>query len=94
MSKPRKPRAKKSSASLEEENRRLRQELELFRALGDFDAAGFSVDRLLSRFLTRAMKFFKTNAGTVFSLDPETKELVFKVVRGKARAKLKGMRLK
>ena len=40
------------------------------------------------------MKFFKTNAGTVFSLDPETNELVFKVVRGKARSRLKGMRLK
>jgi HD-GYP domain-containing protein (c-di-GMP phosphodiesterase class II) len=83
-----------SIAEIEEENRRLRQELELFRALGDFDAAGFSVERLLSRFLTRAMKFFKTNAGTVFSLDPETDELVFKVVRGKARSRLKGMRLK
>jgi HD-GYP domain-containing protein (c-di-GMP phosphodiesterase class II) len=96
VSKPRKPKTKKSAVKLEEENRRLRQELELFRVLGDFDLRGrrgFSVDRLLSRFLTRAMKFFKTNAGTVFSLDPETKELIFKVVRGKARAKLKGMRL-
>jgi HD-GYP domain-containing protein (c-di-GMP phosphodiesterase class II) len=96
VSKPRKPKTKKSAGKLEEENRRLRQELELFRVLGDFDLRGrrgFSVDRLLSRFLTRAMKFFKTNAGTVFSLDPETKELIFKVVRGKARAKLKGMRL-
>ena len=94
MSKPRKTRTKKSPAKLEEENRRMRQELELFRALGDFDTAGFSVDRLLSRFLTRAMKFFKTNAGTVFSLDPGTRELIFKVVRGKARARLKGLRLK
>ncbi len=87
-------RATRSVLGIKEENRRLRQELELFRALGDFDAAGFSVDRLLSWFLTRAMKFFKTNAGTVFSLDPETDELEFRVVRGKARSRLKGLRLK
>jgi HD-GYP domain-containing protein (c-di-GMP phosphodiesterase class II) len=98
VSKPGKQKKPRQNVSrLEEENRRLRQELELFRALGDFDVrkrTGFSVDGLLSRFLARAMKFFKTNAGTVFSLDPETHELVFRVVRGRARSRLKGMRLK
>ncbi|MBW1808997.1 MAG: GAF domain-containing protein [Deltaproteobacteria bacterium] len=78
---------------LEEECSRLEHELQLYQALTDFGEAGFSVDRLLARFLARALKFFKTNAGTVFSIDPGTGDLIFKVVRGPARNKLKGKRL-
>ena len=69
---------------------RLEQELMLYRALSDFKEAGFSVDKLLSRFLSRVMKFFKTNAGTVFVVDEDSGKLQFRVVRGKARQKLKG----
>jgi putative nucleotidyltransferase with HDIG domain len=79
---------------LEEDCRRLEHEVQLYQSLSNFEEAGFSIDRLLARFLGRAMKFFKTNAGTVFSIDPHTGELVFKVVRGPARQKLRGMRLK
>jgi GAF domain-containing protein len=39
------------------------------------------------------MKLLGTRAGTVFALDAETDELVFRVVRGEARARLKGRRM-
>ena len=79
--------------TLRAENRHLRDELELYRLLGDFEAAGFSLDRLLGRFLQRVMRLVGTRAGTVFALDAETDELVFQVVRGEARARLKGRRM-
>jgi HD-GYP domain-containing protein (c-di-GMP phosphodiesterase class II) len=80
-------------ADLKKKNRQLEHELALFKTLGDFEEVGFSIDRLLSNFLSKAMKFFKADAGTVFSVDRDTNELVFRVVRGKARNKLKGRRL-
>ncbi len=81
------------AAALRSENQRLRDELGLYRVLGDFEGAGFDVDRLIDRFLSRAMKVLKTSAGTVFSVDPESGDLIFQVVRGKARDRLRGLRL-
>lgn len=81
------------AAELRMENQRLRDELGLYRVLGDFEGAGFDVDRLIDRFLSRAMKILNTSAGTVFSIDPESGDLIFQVVRGKARDRLRGSRL-
>ncbi|MBW2699226.1 MAG: GAF domain-containing protein [Deltaproteobacteria bacterium] len=75
------------------ENKRLGQELDLFRTLSGRDGPGGQVDQLLDLFLQKAMKVFRTNAGTVFSVDRESNELVFRVVRGRARHRLKGRRM-
>ncbi len=73
---------------------KLQHELDLYKALGDVGGKNFSIDRLLSRFLSRAMKFFKTNAGTIFTIEPDSGELVFRIVRGPARRSLTGKRLR
>jgi GAF domain-containing protein len=84
---------REDNARLREENRRLDEELGLYRILGDFEGARFSLERLIGRFLTRAMRVLKTSAGTVFSVDQESGDLIFRVVRGEARKRLKGLRL-
>ncbi|HUU03348.1 MAG TPA: HD domain-containing phosphohydrolase [Myxococcota bacterium] len=73
---------------------RLQHELDLYKALGDVAGKNFSIDRLLTRFLSRAMKFFKTNAGTIFTVDAGSGELIFRIVRGPARRNLTARRLR
>ncbi len=76
-----------------EELRALRDEVSLWRVLGESDAAGAPVDRLLDRFLRSAMRLLRARAGTIFARDAETGELVFRVVTGRARSRLRGMRV-
>ena len=83
----------KATAKSDDTRAKLQHELDLYKALADVGGKNFSVERLLARFLARAMKFFKTNAGTIFKLDPGCRELVFMIVRGPARQKLAGKRL-
>ncbi|MBN2498173.1 MAG: GAF domain-containing protein, partial [Deltaproteobacteria bacterium] len=93
--KRRRPRAaaRKPDGDLRAENERLSDELDLFRLLSDFESTGFSLERLLDRFLQRVMRVFRTSAGTVFSLDADSGELIFRAVRGKARHRLHGRRM-
>jgi putative nucleotidyltransferase with HDIG domain len=79
--------------TLEQENERLTEALELYRILGDFESSGFDLDELIERFLKRTMQVLRTSAGTLFSIEPGSGDLIFRVVRGKARSKLTGLRL-
>jgi putative nucleotidyltransferase with HDIG domain len=85
---------RKPAGSREPSKRWLQEELEIYRFLGDIqEKAGFSLEKLLDRFLGRIMKLLGAAAGTVFSVDAAGLELLFLVVRGKASEDLKGKRI-
>jgi HD-GYP domain-containing protein (c-di-GMP phosphodiesterase class II) len=75
---------------LAEQYRRLEHEIQLYQALGNVDARKISVDRQLSLFLSKAMRFFEASAGTLLAVDPGSGELTFQVTAGKVKKGLKG----
>jgi HD-GYP domain-containing protein (c-di-GMP phosphodiesterase class II) len=69
-------------------------ELGIYREIGGLVAKGVSRSHILGRLMDFVLKALETDSGTLYLLDPEKKELVFEVVKGKSAKRLKGLRMK
>jgi len=87
-------RAREREARLRDRLEEQSFELRLDGALRRIASDPFLLDDLLDDLLRVVLDRIGADAGTLFDLDPETGELIFRIVRGSARDDLLGQRLK